>query len=175
MAASSKSHPYRPGAGYHGLRAPESLQSTLSSDNCAFGQLGTGNNCAQEPKHECAHLTNSIIMYVNRKEAEQYDCLQGFQLAHSLGGCTDAGIGTLLISKIREDYPDGMLSTCRFCLRQRFPIRFWTIQRHTVGSPACREFRSVLLRRQRSSLQCMFSHSEAHNADCDLNYLITPW
>jgi hypothetical protein len=28
------------------------------------------------------------------------DCLQGFQLCHSLGGGTGAGMGTLLISKV---------------------------------------------------------------------------
>lgn len=37
-----------------------------------------------------------------RKEAEGCDCLQGFQITHSLGGGTGAGMGTLLISKIRE-------------------------------------------------------------------------
>ena len=31
---------------------------------------------------------------------------QGFQLTHSMGGGTGAGMGTLLISKIREEYPD---------------------------------------------------------------------
>merc|ERR1712240_974872 len=33
------------------------------------------------------------------------DSLQGFQLTHSLGGGTGSGMGTLLISKIREEYP----------------------------------------------------------------------
>ena len=37
------------------------------------------------------------------KEAEGCDCLQGFQLCHSLGGGTGAGMGTLLISKVREE------------------------------------------------------------------------
>merc|ERR1712054_53698 len=39
------------------------------------------------------------------------DCLQGFQINHSLGGGTGAGMGTLLISKIREEYPDRMMLT----------------------------------------------------------------
>merc|ERR1712205_226565 len=39
------------------------------------------------------------------------DCLQGFQITHSLGGGTGAGMGTLLISKIREDYPDRIMMT----------------------------------------------------------------
>ena len=35
----------------------------------------------------------------------------GFQLTHSLGGGTGSGMGTLLISKIREEYPDRMMMT----------------------------------------------------------------
>merc|ERR1711937_280233 len=39
------------------------------------------------------------------------DCLQGFQITHSLGGGTGAGMGTLLISKVREEYPDRVMMT----------------------------------------------------------------
>ncbi len=35
----------------------------------------------------------------------------GFQLTHSLGGGTGSGMGTLLISKIREEYPDRIMLT----------------------------------------------------------------
>lgn len=35
----------------------------------------------------------------------------GFQICHSLGGGTGSGMGTLLISKIREEYPDRMMMT----------------------------------------------------------------
>jgi len=37
--------------------------------------------------------------------------LQGFQLCHSLGGGTGSGMGTLLISKVREEYPDRIMET----------------------------------------------------------------
>jgi tubulin beta len=37
--------------------------------------------------------------------------LLGFQVCHSLGGGTGSGMGTLLISKIREEYPDRMMLT----------------------------------------------------------------
>jgi tubulin beta len=37
--------------------------------------------------------------------------LSGFQVCHSLGGGTGSGMGTLLISKIREEYPDRMMLT----------------------------------------------------------------
>lgn len=48
-----------------------------------------------------AELVDSVLDVV-RKEAENTDCLQGFQITHSLGGGTGSGMGTLLISKIRE-------------------------------------------------------------------------
>ena len=51
------------------------------------------------------------VLDVVRKEAEGCDCLQGFQLTHSLGGGTGSGMGTLLISKIREEYPDRIMNT----------------------------------------------------------------
>ena len=46
-----------------------------------------------------AELVDSILDVV-RKEAEGCECLQGFQLTHSLGGGTGSGMGTLLISKV---------------------------------------------------------------------------
>ena len=46
-----------------------------------------------------------------RKEAEGCDCLQGFQFTHSLGGGTGSEVGTLPISKIREEYPDHITNT----------------------------------------------------------------
>lgn len=51
------------------------------------------------------------VLDVVRKEAEGCDCLQGFQMTHSLGGGTGAGMGTLLISKVREEYPDRIMET----------------------------------------------------------------
>merc|ERR1712130_193664 len=35
----------------------------------------------------------------------------GFQVTHSMGGGTGSGMGTLLISKIREEYPDRIMLT----------------------------------------------------------------
>ena len=49
------------------------------------------------------------IMDIVRKESEHCDCLQGFQLTHSLGGGTGSGLGTLIISKVREEYPDRIM------------------------------------------------------------------
>mmetsp|Transcript_21984 Transcript_21984/g.42685 ORF Transcript_21984/g.42685 Transcript_21984/m.42685 type:complete len:451 (+) Transcript_21984:49-1401(+) len=79
-------------------------------DNFVFGQSGAGNNWAKGHYTEGAELIDSVLDVV-RKEAEGCDCLQGFQLTHSLGGGTGSGMGTLLVSKIREEYPDRMMCT----------------------------------------------------------------
>jgi len=79
-------------------------------DNLVFGQSGAGNNWAKGHYTEGAELIESVLDVV-RKEAEGCDCLQGFQLAQSLGGGTGSGLGTLLLSKIREEYPDRMMCT----------------------------------------------------------------
>lgn len=50
-------------------------------------------------------------MDVIRHEVEGCELLQGFQLCHSIGGGTGSGMGTLLLSKLREEYPDRMVST----------------------------------------------------------------
>jgi len=76
----------------------------------AVGQSGAGNNWAKGHYTEGAELVDSVLDVV-RKEAECCDCLQGFQLTHSLGGGTGSGMGTLLISKIREEYPDRIMLT----------------------------------------------------------------
>uniref|UniRef100_A0A3B5M384 Tubulin beta chain n=1 Tax=Xiphophorus couchianus TaxID=32473 RepID=A0A3B5M384_9TELE len=79
-------------------------------DNFVFGQSGAGNNWAKGHYTEGAELVDSVLDVV-RKEAESCECLQGFQLTHSLGGGTGSGMGTLLISKIREEYPDRIMNT----------------------------------------------------------------
>ncbi|XP_055534578.1 tubulin beta chain-like [Wyeomyia smithii] len=79
-------------------------------DNFVFGQSGAGNNWAKGHYTEGAELVDNVLDVI-RKESESCDCLQGFQLAHSLGGGTGSGLGTLLISKIREEYPDRIMAT----------------------------------------------------------------
>jgi len=75
-----------------------------------FGQTGAGNNWAKGHYTEGAELIETVLDVV-RKEVENCECIQGFQVTHSLGGGTGSGMGTLLISKIREQYPDPMLCT----------------------------------------------------------------
>lgn len=59
-------------------------------DNFVFGNNGAGNNWAKGYYTEGAELIDSVLDIV-RKEAENCDCLQGFQITHSLGGGTGSG------------------------------------------------------------------------------------
>ena len=79
-------------------------------DNFVFGQCGTGNNWPKGHYTEGAELIDSVLDVV-RKEVEICECLQGFQINHSLGGGTGGGMGTLLISKLREEYPTQIIET----------------------------------------------------------------
>merc|ERR1712057_54181 len=76
----------------------------------AFGQNGAGNNCAKGHYTEGAELVDKVLDIV-RKEAERCDAPQGFQISHSLGGGTGSGMGTLLLLKIRDAYPDRITKT----------------------------------------------------------------
>ncbi|XP_001606290.1 tubulin beta chain [Nasonia vitripennis] len=78
-------------------------------DNFIFGQNGASNNWAKGHYTEGAEIVDQVLDVV-RREAENCDCIQGFQLTHSLGGGTGSGMGTLLLSKIRDEYPDRIIN-----------------------------------------------------------------
>ncbi|XP_017768361.1 PREDICTED: tubulin beta chain-like [Nicrophorus vespilloides] len=79
-------------------------------DGFIFGRAGAGNNWAKGHYTEGAELCDVLLDTV-RIEAEGCDCLQGFQVVHSIGGGTGAGMGALILAKIREEYPDRIIST----------------------------------------------------------------
>jgi hypothetical protein len=56
-------------------------------------------------------LLPPLFVDVLRIQAERCDLLQGFQLLHSLGGGSGSGLGSLLLSKVKEEFPDRMLAT----------------------------------------------------------------
>ncbi len=56
----------------------------------------------------------------------------GFQITHSLGGGTGAGMGTLLISKIREEYPDRMM--CTYSVVPSPKVSDTVVEVHTISS-----------------------------------------
>eukprot|EP01101_Sappina_pedata_P002864 TRINITY_DN1307_c0_g1_i1.p1 TRINITY_DN1307_c0_g1~~TRINITY_DN1307_c0_g1_i1.p1 ORF type:complete len:466 (-),score=220.11 TRINITY_DN1307_c0_g1_i1:132-1460(-) len=86
------------------------LGKLFRPENFVYGASSAGNNWAKGHYTEGAELVESVLEVI-RKEAENCDLLQGFQVCHSLGGGTGSGLGTLLVSKIREEYPDRMMTT----------------------------------------------------------------
>ncbi|THV05655.1 tubulin nucleotide-binding domain-like protein [Dendrothele bispora CBS 962.96] len=79
-------------------------------DTYVTGAPGAGNNWAKGFYTEGAELVDTLLEVI-RKQAEACEVLQGFQLIHSLGGGSGAGLGCLLLSKLREEFPDRMLAT----------------------------------------------------------------
>merc|ERR1719462_164018 len=79
-------------------------------DNMVFGNNGAGNNWAKGHYTEGAELVESVLDRI-RQEIEMADSPQGFQIFHSLGGGTGSGMGTLLLLKIRDAYPDRITTT----------------------------------------------------------------
>ena len=76
-----------------------------------FGASGAGNNWAKGHYTEGAEIIDEVLDVI-RKEVEQCECPQGFQITQSLGGGTGSGMGTLLLIKVRDAYPDRI--TCTF-------------------------------------------------------------
>ncbi|XP_074602347.1 tubulin beta-1 chain-like [Brevipalpus obovatus] len=86
------------------------IGSMFRPENIVYGHGGAGNNWAKGYYSDGAELIDSVLE-IMRKEVERCDCLQGFQLCHSLGGGTGSGMGTLIIAKMREEYPDRIMTT----------------------------------------------------------------
>merc|ERR1712165_513271 len=78
-----------------------------------FGASGAGNNWAKGHYTEGAELIEEALDVI-RKEVENCDCPQGFQICHSLGGGTGSGMGTLVLLKLRDAYPDKI--TCSYSI-----------------------------------------------------------
>merc|ERR1711990_118680 len=88
-----------------GVIKASAIGPLFKSDNMCFG-----NNWAKGHYTEGAELVEEVLDKI-RQEIEQCDAAQGFQLFHSLGGGTGSGMGTLLLLKIRDGYPDRITST----------------------------------------------------------------
>jgi len=86
------------------------LGATFKPDNMCNGANGAGNNWAKGHYTEGAELVEQCLDRI-RIEVEQCEAPQGFQLMHSLGGGTGSGMGTLLLLKIRDAYPDRITTT----------------------------------------------------------------
>ena len=74
-----------------------------------LGHGGAGNNWAKGYFSRGGEYIEQILDII-RKEAEACDCIQAFHLINSLGGGTGSGLGTLTLSRLREEYPDLLIT-----------------------------------------------------------------
>lgn len=74
------------------------------------GRCGAGNNWARGHYTEGAEIIDAVLD-VTRRQVEKCDCLQGFQMVHSIGGGSGSGMGTLLLKNLKEEYQDRIINT----------------------------------------------------------------
>jgi len=86
------------------------IGTLFKPDNFVFGASGAGNNWAKGHYTEGSDLIESALDVI-RKEVDNCDCPQGFQICHSLGGGTGSGMGSLVLLKLKDIYPDRILAT----------------------------------------------------------------
>ncbi|CAF0992495.1 unnamed protein product [Adineta steineri] len=79
-------------------------------DFVCVGKIGSGSSWSSGFYNDDTEVIDQVLNTI-RKESELCDCLQGFQLSHSLLGGTGSGFGSLLIDKLREEYPDRAIMT----------------------------------------------------------------
>merc|ERR1719384_2479022 len=92
------------------IRNDDSIKNLINEARMLNGANGAGNNWAKGHYTEGAELVEAVLDAL-RQEVEACECPQGFQLFHSLGGGTGSGMGTLLLLKIRDAYPDKITCT----------------------------------------------------------------
>lgn len=77
----------------------------FNPDCFVIGRCGAGNNWARGRYTEGAELIDCVLD-VTRRQVENCDCLQGFQMTHSIGGGTGSGMGSLLLNKLKVSFSD---------------------------------------------------------------------
>lgn len=82
----------------------------FNPDNYVAGDFGTGNNFAKGFITEGAELVD-LTTEIIRKQVERCERLQGFQLAHSIGGGFGSGAGCLLLNNLRDEYQHNIINT----------------------------------------------------------------
>ncbi|KAJ1849412.1 Tubulin beta chain (Beta tubulin) [Coemansia sp. RSA 2708] len=79
-------------------------------DSMINAASGAGNNWAKGFYTEGAELLDTVLDTI-RHDVEACDSFSGFQMCHSIAGGTGSGLGSLVLQKVREEYPDRMMST----------------------------------------------------------------
>lgn len=100
----------------------------------------------------------------------------GFQLTHSLGGGTGSGLGTLLLAKIREEYPDRIMKTYSVIPSPKVILCVYSV--YTINYPIIRHLFlfaiqlkiGVLYNWLVDCMYCILEQKKNHNI---LNYIFT--
>ncbi|KAM7537679.1 hypothetical protein Aperf_G00000064783 [Anoplocephala perfoliata] len=74
-------------------------------ENYVSGRAGSGNNWAKGRYTDGLELLDTCLDVI-RKESENCDQLQGFQILHSIGGGCGSGMTTAIMDQLREEWPD---------------------------------------------------------------------
>ena len=82
----------------------------FSEYNIVNSDCGTCNNWAKGFYTEGGEIIDDVMDIV-REEVEKCEKIEGFQISHSLGGGTGSGMGSLLISNLRQEYPSQIIQT----------------------------------------------------------------
>jgi tubulin epsilon len=81
------------------------LGELFDPQHCVTSVSGSGNNWAVGFYGYGSRYGEDICEVV-RKATELCDCLQSFLLLHSMGGGTGSGLGTHVLTMLRDEYPD---------------------------------------------------------------------
>ncbi|XP_057684221.1 tubulin epsilon chain [Corythoichthys intestinalis] len=82
-----------------------SLRDVFDHTQVLTGMSGAGNNWAVGYMMYGLNYKDKIVEQL-RKAAEQCDCLQSFFLIHSTGGGTGSGLGTRVLSLLKDEFPE---------------------------------------------------------------------
>ncbi len=86
------------------------LGKLLRPGSCISGKNGAGHNWGRGHYIEGPEIIDAVMDAV-RGLAERSDSLQGFQIMHSMSMGAGGGFGTLILSKVREEFPSKVAST----------------------------------------------------------------
>lgn len=95
--------------GVHNRIAQQTYGSIFNPDMIYNDQPGAGNNFAMGFYSTGSEIIEEVMEGI-RKQAEKCDCMEGFQLTHSLGGGTGSGLGSLVMQNLKGEFSDKMLT-----------------------------------------------------------------
>ncbi|CAG9330655.1 unnamed protein product [Blepharisma stoltei] len=80
----------------------------LEPDNFLSENKASNDNYAQKYEH---YEFKDHVMDIVRKEAENSESLQGFQIFHAASGAAGSGLTSLLLENIKDEYSDRIIKT----------------------------------------------------------------